>query len=241
MPDIKVSRWMLLTFFESYSWLLGSWIQVWCCGLFRLKLLETVLSLSWKLYTYLWRTLIFANALIWEAFEQVGLRGFLQVTEDGDLLQRRGRWANRKMMDIYVQEVQSLIYLKKISETARRRVFTLSSVFLQTLGQAEHLEHFSIPCNLWRFLFSKWKRQFVNGYCDGKISMSLVGTTFELNTWWFLTIILLEVWWAMTYLFRLDLNQLCTYGNKKWTKGALNRCPTIYDLCLCPLKTPSLC
>ena len=84
-----------------------------------------------------------------------GATWILQVTEDGDLLQRRGRWANRKMMDIYVQEVQSLIYLKKISETSRRRVFTLSSVFLQTLGQAEHLEHFSIPCNLWRFLFSK--------------------------------------------------------------------------------------
>lgn len=84
-----------------------------------------------------------------------GATWILQVTEDGDLLQRRGRWANRKMMDIYVQEVQSLIYLKKISDTARRRVFTLSSVFLQTLGQAEHLEQFSIPCNLWRFLFSK--------------------------------------------------------------------------------------
>eukprot|EP00435_Cladocopium_sp_Y103_P060225 s990_g22.t1 len=37
----------------------------------------------------------------------------MQTTESADLLQRRGRWANRKMMDIYVQEVTALVYLKK--------------------------------------------------------------------------------------------------------------------------------
>lgn len=38
----------------------------------------------------------------------------IQSTEDGDLLQRRGRWANRKMMEIYVQEVSATLFLKRV-------------------------------------------------------------------------------------------------------------------------------
>eukprot|EP00435_Cladocopium_sp_Y103_P059653 s1616_g21.t1 len=43
----------------------------------------------------------------------------ISMLESGDLLQRRGRWANRRMMDIYVQE-------EKLSESAVSQLHTLT-------------------------------------------------------------------------------------------------------------------
>lgn len=47
--------------------------------------------------------------------------------ENGDLLQRPGRWANRKMMGIYVQEVTALVYLKRVPEQTKKHVFLIAS------------------------------------------------------------------------------------------------------------------
>jgi len=41
-----------------------------------------------------------------------------------------GRWANRKMMDIYVQEVTALVYLKRVPEQSKKHVFLIADFIL---------------------------------------------------------------------------------------------------------------
>ena len=52
-----------------------------------------------------------------------GATWHLQMTEDGEYTRRKGRWLSTKIMEIYVQETASLLYLKRIPETSR--IFTL--------------------------------------------------------------------------------------------------------------------
>ena len=77
----------------------------------------------------------------------------LQTTEDGDLLQRRGRWANRKMMEIYVQEVTALIYLQRMPELTRTQVLKIADAFLEVKAKALQFSYASIPTSAWYRLF----------------------------------------------------------------------------------------
>jgi len=77
----------------------------------------------------------------------------MQTTESGDLLQRRGRWANRRMMDIYVQEVTALVYLKRVPEHTKNHVLMVSDSFLQVLAKAELFTQARIPPSSWFVLF----------------------------------------------------------------------------------------
>lgn len=83
-----------------------------------------------------------------------GATYIIQTTECGELCRRRGRWANYKMMEIYVQELSSLLYLRKISVLAQRKVIGVGSVFPLVLEKAKSLSKCSVPSNAWRFLFS---------------------------------------------------------------------------------------
>eukprot|EP00435_Cladocopium_sp_Y103_P028739 s1351_g7.t1 len=71
----------------------------------------------------------------------------MQMLENGDVLQRRGRWANRKMMDIYVQEVTALIYLKRVPPATREVVTTVADSFLLVLNKAEVWERLELESN----------------------------------------------------------------------------------------------
>ena len=83
-----------------------------------------------------------------------GATYIIQTTECGELCRRRGRWANYKMMEIYVQELSSLLYLRKISVLAHKKVIDVGSVFPLVLEKAKSLSRCSVPPNAWRFLFS---------------------------------------------------------------------------------------
>ena len=111
--------------------------------------LKTVLSACWL------PTDSGANvrALDLGSFRSGGATWIIQVTEDGDLLQRRGRWANRKMMEIYVQEVSAMLYLKKVPIKTKDRVVTLASAFLPLLEKAWEFTHAKIPGDVWYILF----------------------------------------------------------------------------------------
>eukprot|EP00435_Cladocopium_sp_Y103_P019932 s4028_g4.t2 len=69
----------------------------------------------------------------------------MQMVESGDLLQRRGRWANRKMMDIYIQEVTAQIYLQKVPAATKDIVLAVADSFLLVLNKAEALLRARIP------------------------------------------------------------------------------------------------
>ena len=77
----------------------------------------------------------------------------IQRIESGDFLQRRGRWANRKMMDIYIQEVSALMYLMRVPATTKNKVLTIADSFLGVLAKAEFLLRAKIPVQAWHVLF----------------------------------------------------------------------------------------
>ena len=83
-----------------------------------------------------------------------GATYIIQMTENGELCRRRGRWANYKMMEIYVQELNALLYFRKISELARSKVLLVGSTFVEVLGRAESLHRAQIPSHVWPILFS---------------------------------------------------------------------------------------
>ena len=84
-----------------------------------------------------------------------GATYILQQTENGELLRRRGRWANYKMMEIYVQELASVIFLQSMSEKAREKVFSSARTFLEVFDKAKTLHSAKIPTTTWYLLFSK--------------------------------------------------------------------------------------
>eukprot|EP00438_Fugacium_kawagutii_P032989 Skav223990 [mRNA] locus=scaffold6785:46494:53610:+ [translate_table: standard] len=77
----------------------------------------------------------------------------MQTTESPDLLQRRGRWANRKMMDIYVQEISAVIYLQQIAPATKDKVLGIASAFPAVLLRAQQYVDASIPTSTWSSLF----------------------------------------------------------------------------------------
>ena len=77
----------------------------------------------------------------------------IQRIESGDLLQRRGRWANRKMMDIYIQEVSALMYLMRVPVSSKNKVLTVADSFPGVLDKAELLLRANIPSQAWHVLF----------------------------------------------------------------------------------------
>ena len=83
-----------------------------------------------------------------------GATYIIQMTESGELCRRRGRWANYKMMEIYVQELNALLYFRKISELARSKTLMVSGTFLNVLRRAEELQRAQIPSHVWSILFS---------------------------------------------------------------------------------------
>eukprot|EP00438_Fugacium_kawagutii_P026376 Skav206097 [mRNA] locus=scaffold2150:279958:280638:- [translate_table: standard] len=77
----------------------------------------------------------------------------MQTTESPDLLQRRGRWANRKMMDIYVQEISALVYLQKVPKPTKDLVVQISSSFPAVLARAQQYTDAQVPSETWASLF----------------------------------------------------------------------------------------
>ena len=84
-----------------------------------------------------------------------GATYILQHTENGELLRRRGRWANYKMMEIYVQELASVLYLQTIPPNAKVKIFSAARAFLDVLQRALELRHANIPLQSWFILFSR--------------------------------------------------------------------------------------
>ena len=77
------------------------------------------------------------------------------TTENGELLQRRGRWANRRMMDVYVQEVTALVYLKQVPPQARETVLQVAAAFSEVCLRADEMNRANIPLNVCPILFMR--------------------------------------------------------------------------------------
>ena len=84
-----------------------------------------------------------------------GATWLMQTTESSDFVQRRGRWINGRVMNIYLQETTALQYLKGLPPATVERVMTLAQAFPETLGKAEVWSRSLIPTSSWYVLFSQ--------------------------------------------------------------------------------------
>ena len=84
-----------------------------------------------------------------------GATWLMQTTESTDFVQRRGRWINGKVMNIYLQETTAIQYLKSLPTNVVEKVMILAKVFPEVLEKAELLTSCVIPTQSWFILFSK--------------------------------------------------------------------------------------
>ena len=86
-----------------------------------------------------------------------GATFIISVTENSELCRRRGRWASMKMMDIYIQEVMALQYMKIIEPASRELILQVAKTFSSTLDRALVYTRSKIPNDAWYALFTQWK------------------------------------------------------------------------------------
>ena len=82
-----------------------------------------------------------------------GATWMLGVTENAELVRRRGRWINAKTMEIYIQEVSSVIFMSGLQQNVRDHILHLASLFPYVLEKCCDFKNAGIPCHLWYLLF----------------------------------------------------------------------------------------
>lgn len=81
---------------------------------------------------------------------------FLQmITEDAELVRRRGRWLAHRTMDIYIQESTATLYFPLLPPEVKLRVLQAANEFPILLRQVEYFWQNHIPPESWYFLISK--------------------------------------------------------------------------------------
>ena len=54
-----------------------------------------------------------------------GATWLMHVSEDAELVRRRGRWLSHKIMEIYVQEVSAVLFMPTLPADVRQNLFSL--------------------------------------------------------------------------------------------------------------------
>ena len=88
----------------------------------------------------------------------------LQLTENPDLVRRRGRWLSTKIMEIYLQEVQAATYLPSLQDDQRAALTEACDLFPYVLARVLFFTASNIPPQVWYYLLSDRK-----GACPGKV------------------------------------------------------------------------
>ena len=85
-----------------------------------------------------------------------GATWLLQQYESGELVQRRGRWMNYKVMSIYIQEVGAYQYLAGLDDSKRDKILHLAALFPHILKEVKNFHSANIPETVWwKLLMSK--------------------------------------------------------------------------------------
>ena len=83
-----------------------------------------------------------------------GASWLLSVSEDSELVRRRGRWISSKVMEIYVQEVASIQFLHKVDKSTRDRILAGTAVFPLLLDLVCKYYTAGIPRVAWQSLLA---------------------------------------------------------------------------------------
>ena len=78
-----------------------------------------------------------------------GATWLLQRYENGELVQRRGRWMNYRVMSIYIQEVGAFQFLADLGDEQRNHVLQLAQCFPETLKTVLQFHKARIPEAIW--------------------------------------------------------------------------------------------
>ena len=74
---------------------------------------------------------------------------FLHSSDSPELVRRRGRWLSPKVMDIYLQVVQSATFLSDQSWETRQKIAAVASSFATTLRTAAQYHQAKLPSSTW--------------------------------------------------------------------------------------------
>ncbi|CAE7423072.1 unnamed protein product [Symbiodinium sp. CCMP2592] len=86
------------------------------------------------------------------SFRPGGATWMLGLTENSELVRRRGRWLSLRVMDIYLQEVVAITFLPALPAEVRARVEALAGDFTEILRRVTFFEQNSIPRSAWYYL-----------------------------------------------------------------------------------------
>lgn len=78
-----------------------------------------------------------------------GATWILQCSEDSELVRRRGRWINHKVMEIYIQDLSSIQFFLQMSFAQRTLVMEWARLFPQLLRKAREFREAGIPPLAW--------------------------------------------------------------------------------------------
>ena len=82
-----------------------------------------------------------------------GATWLLQTAENGELVRRRGRWLNQRIMEIYVQEVSSVLFLSKLPAATSAWLLEPMRWFPYMLEKAEFFQEKRLPFDNMVFWF----------------------------------------------------------------------------------------
>ena len=81
-----------------------------------------------------------------------GASWMLDVTENSELVRRRGRWLSNKVMEIYLQEVAVATFLQKILPNQREKILCFAQRFESVLTLVLHYLDWAVPPSAWYYL-----------------------------------------------------------------------------------------
>ena len=84
-----------------------------------------------------------------------GATWLLQVTENAELVRRRGRWTTTKVLEVYLQETACVRFLNGLDNVAKEKVYFMAALFPTLLAKADSLASAMIPPSAWFKIF-RW-------------------------------------------------------------------------------------
>ena len=79
----------------------------------------------------------------------------MHVSEDAELVRRRGRWLSHKIMEIYVQEVSAVLFMPTLPADVRQNLFSLMHSYPMIFSTAQWLQAAGVPTRLWFSFFQR--------------------------------------------------------------------------------------
>eukprot|EP00438_Fugacium_kawagutii_P001504 Skav202550 [mRNA] locus=scaffold2011:388236:392729:- [translate_table: standard] len=76
------------------------------------------------------------------------------VTENSELVRRRGRWLSSRVMEIYLQEIEAVTYIHRLNHLQRLKISDLVLAFPSVLEKAIYFLEHGIPTSTWFNLMS---------------------------------------------------------------------------------------